>query len=383
MSTSPRAGQAPLYLTYALMLCGFASISAARVALALYALELGASASAVGMLIGALYIFPMLISWPIGRYADRVGSRALLLFGAAIGVCAMLIPYFMRELAALYVASALLGVAFTLYNVLLPNLIGLLSAPHERARNISNSSLVGASTLFVGPLLAGVAIDLTGHATACLLLGVMPLAAGTLLVTLGGWLPGGSRADGVAGRMRDTLANPAMMRILATSSLVQVAQDLFQFYIPVYGHAIGLSASAIGGLLAAIAAASFVVRTVLPRFVSRFGEDSVLAYSFGLVAVGFGLVPFFENVVALGIIAFMFGLGMGCGQPITTMLIFSHCAPGRSGETLGLRQTVNNVLRVSGPTAFGFVATAFGLPAVFWISAAIMGAGSALARPRK
>jgi MFS family permease len=54
------------------MLFGFSSISSARVALSLYALELGASASAVGMLVGTLYIFPLLISWPWGRYADRL-----------------------------------------------------------------------------------------------------------------------------------------------------------------------------------------------------------------------------------------------------------------------------------------------------------------------
>lgn len=383
MSTNTFASRTPLYLTFALMLFGFGSIGSARVALALYALHLGASPSGVGILVGALYVFPMLISWPIGRYSDRVGSRALLLLGAATGTCAMLIPYFVRELAALYVASVLLGIAFTLYNVLLPNLVGLLSGPHDRARNFSNASLVGASTMFAGPLLAGIAIDLSSHATACLFLAMMHMGAAALLVTWGRLLPGGSRIGGVAGSMRDTLADPGMLRILATSSLVQVAQDLYQFYIPVYGYAIGLSASAIGGLLACVAAASFVVRTVLPRLISRLGDEVVLAYSFCFVAVGFGLAPFFESIVALGMISFVFGLGMGCGQPITTMLIFSRSAEGRSGETLGLRQTVNNVLRVSGPSLFGFVATLFGLPAVFWISGVIMGAGGLLARPQR
>jgi predicted MFS family arabinose efflux permease len=148
------ASRTPLYLTFALMLFGFGSISSARVALSLYALDLGASASAVGILVGSLYVFPLLISWPVGRYSDRV-------------------------------------------------------------------------------------------------------------------------------------------------------------------------------------------------------------------------------------VSFMFGLGMGCGQPITTMLIFSRSAEGRSGETLGLRQSVNNAIRVSAPAVFGFVATAFGLAPVFWISAIMMGGGGILSRPRR
>ena len=95
------------------------------------------------------------------------------------------------------------------------------------------------------------------------------------------------------------------------------------------------------------------------------------------------LIPFFGNVLALSVLSFIFGLGMGCGQPITTMLIFSRSAEGRSGETLGLRQSVNNVLRVSGPAVFGLVASAFGLPPVFWLSALMMGVGGLLARPKR
>jgi len=363
------------------MLFGFASISSARVALSLYALDLGASPSAVGMLVGALYVFPLLISWPVGRYADRLGSRWLLLLGAVCGGGAMLIPYFVRELPALFVASTLLGISFTLYNVLLPNVVGLLSEPHDRARNFSNASLVGSTTLFVGPLLAGIAVDLSGHANACLYLVALPVAAATALVAWGGVLPGGSRAVGSAGGLRETLTDPGMLRILATSSLVQVGQDLYQFYIPVYGHGIGLSASAIGGLLATFAAASFVVRFFLPSVVARFGEERVLGVSFYVAATGFGLVPLFENTLALAAVTFIFGLGMGCGQPITTMLIFGRTARGRSGEILGLRQSVNNAMRVSGPALFGFVATAFGLPAVFWLSALMMGGGGLLSRP--
>jgi len=364
------------------MLFGFGSISSARVALSLYALELGASASAVGLLVGSLYIFPLLISWPVGRYADRVGSRWLLLLGAVCGGGAMLIPYFVRELAALYVASTLLGISFTLYNVLLPNVVGLLSGAHERARNFSNASLVGATTLFAGPLLAGFAIDFAGPASACLYLVLLSVGAGVALVVWGGMLPGGSRRSESTGGIRAALTDPAMARALVTSSLVQVGQDLYQFYIPVYGHGIGLSASAIGALLAAMAGASFVARFFLPWVVARFGDESVLGYSFYLSALGFALVPFLENIAALAAVSFMFGLGMGCGQPITTLQIFSRSAEGRSGEMLGLRQSVNNALRVSGPMMFGFVASAFGLPPVFWMSALLMGGGGALSRPR-
>jgi MFS family permease len=380
LDTNPIATRKPLYLTFALMLCCFGSISSARVAFSLYALQLGASASVVGIVVATLYIFPLLISWPVGRYSDRVGSRWLLLFGTVCGSCAMMIPYFVREISALYVAGTLLGASFALYNVLLQNLVGLLSKPHERARNFSNSSLIGASTNFAGPLLAGIAIDHSGPANACLYLVTLSVAAAALLVIWGDRLPGGTRHSGPGRSIRETLAHGGMVRILMTSSLVQVGQDLYQFYIPVYGYGIGLSASAIGVVLATFAAASFFVRFLMPYLIARRGEETVLRYSFGLAMIGFVLVPFFHNAVALALISFTFGLGMGCGQPITTMMIFSRSVEGRSGEILGLRQTVNNLMRVSCPPVFGLIASAFGLSPVFWLSALIMGGGSVLTR---
>jgi MFS family permease len=382
MIASSSATRTPLHLTYGLMLFGFGSISASRIVLSLYALNLGAPASTVGLLVACLYIFPVLISWHVGRHSDRVGSRWPLLFGAAIAACAMLIPFFFQNLTALFVAATLMGVAFTLYNVLLPNIVGLLSEPSERARNFSNASLVGAATLFSGPLLAGIAVDYAGHALACSYLVSLSVGAAILLLLWGHALPGGTRTGGASVSIRDTLRDPQIVRALASSSLVQVGQDLYQFYIPVYGYGINLSASAIGGLLALMAAASFVVRFALPNLITRLGDEKLLAYSFVITAAGFSLVPLFESVIALGVISFVFGLGMGCGQPITTMLIFSRSAEGRSGETLGLRQAVNNLLRVLGPSVFGAVASVLGLAAVFWISAAMMGSGAMVSKPR-
>jgi MFS family permease len=372
----------PLYLTFALMLFTWTSISAARVVLTLDALQLGASASAVGILVATFYVFPLLLSWFIGIFADRVGSRWLLLSGTLAGAVGMLIPVFVDGLPVLFVAATLVGFSFSFYNVLLHNLVGLLSQPHERPQNFSNGGLVGATTNFAGPLLAGFAIDQSGYAVAYLCVMALALIAAALLMFWGDVLPGGSRQSVARKHLRDTLADPGIARILATSSLVQLGQDLFQFYIPIYGHQLQISASAIGAVLAAYAAASFVVRFVMPRLIARLGEERLLAYSFYLAGVGFLLVPFSGGAFTLGVISFVFGLGMGCGQPITTMLIFSHSAAGRSGETLGLRQMVNNLVRVSGPALFGFVASAFGLLPVFWINAVMMGGGGWLARPQ-
>ena len=352
----------------------FTALNAARVVLTLYALTLGAPASSVGVLGGMFYIFPLLLSWPIGALNDRLGPRRLLIVGAVAGTAALLLPYYVRQIGAFYVAAALCGLSIAFYHVTLQNLVGTLSAPHQRARNFSNFSLVGALTSFVGPLVAGVSIDHIGHAAAALI--IVGLSAAAFVVLPIGWryLPGPRPAQPKASQPAELPPDPGIWRMLTASAMVQLGTDLFQFYMPIYGHEIGLSASAIGAVLASFAAAAFVVRIFLPRLIKQAKPEKVLTYAFYSGAVGFAVVPLVGNVAGLMLAAFFFGLGMGCGTPITVMLMFERSSAGRSGRTLGIRLTTTNAVRVLGPMVFGAIGTAFGVPSVFWINGVLMAA---------
>ena len=350
----------------------FVALNAARVVLTLYALTLGAPASSVGVLGGMFYLFPLLLSWPIGALSDRIGPRRLLLMGAVAGSGALVLPYFVRDMGAFYVAAALCGLSIAFYHVTLQNLMGVLSRPEQRARNFSNFSLVGATTNFVGPLIAGFSVDHYGHAIAALV--VVAISAVSFAVLAVGWglLPRPKLKSPAAPAPADMPADPGVWRMLTASAMVQLGTDLFQFYVPIYGHEIGLSASAIGAVLASFAAAAFVVRIFLPRLIKQAQPERVLMYAFYAGALGFLIVPFFHSLPLLMVSAFVFGLGMGCGTPLTVMLMFDRSAAGRSGRTLGIRLTTTNAVRVLGPMVFGAVGTAFGIPPVFWINGTMM-----------
>jgi MFS family permease len=357
----------------------FTGLSAARIVMTLYALELGAPASVVGTLGALFYLFALLLSWPIGALVDRVGGRPLMIFAAACSAGAMLLPWFVRALPAFYAAAALWGLSLAFFHVTLQNTIGLLSKPEERARNFANFSLMGALTNFIGPLFAGACIDHLGYATACLLTAA-PGGLALLMVLAWGRLfpPGNPEATHGMGSL-NTLAERRVQLMLATSALVQLGTDIFQFFIPIYGHSIGLSASAIGMILAAFAVASFVVRLFLPRLMKKMAGGKLLAWTFCLGMSAFVLVPFFTHAAALAAVSFFFGLGMGVSMPLTVILMY-ETIQGRAGQALGLRLSVNNLVRVVGPVVFGAVGSAFGMPPVFWLSGAMMLLGALLSR---
>ena len=368
-------------LIHLLMVLSGTSMKAAQVLLALYALNRGAQPFAVGILAATYSVFPMLLSWQVGKLADRFGPRWPLMVGAACGAFGMLVPYYVPGLPSLYVASAMYGLMHAFSAVCLQNLVGLLSNPQTRSKNFSNFSLATSVAFFLGPLMAGFSIDYSGYGGACLDLALLSLVPAMMITIWGGALPKGTQTSRHPGNLKDLLAESGLWRVMITSSLMTTGVDLFQFYMPIYGHDIGLSASGIGVVLAMFAVASFIVRMVIPFLIARFTEEGVLAYAFFCGAVSLLLVPFFSSTAVLMLVSFAFGLGMGSGQPITLMQAFSNSAQGRSGEALGLRVTVNQLTRVVVPVAFGSIGSVFGLFPVFWSDALLLACGGAVTKP--
>jgi MFS family permease len=115
----------------------------------------------------------------------------------------------------------------------------------------------------------------------------------------------------------------------------------------------------------------------------RLKEEQLLAYSFFIGAISLALMPFFQSVYVLIVLSFMLGLGMGCAQPIITMLMYSYSPVGRSGEALGLRMTFIHLTKLIGPVVFGAIGSALGLAAMFAVNAAVMAGGGVLSQPKK
>ena len=180
----------------------------------------------------------------------------------------------------------------------------------------------------------------------------------------------------------DLLRNPPLRRTLITSGIILTAIDLFQFYMPIYGHSLGLSASMIGFVLAMFAVASFIVRVVMPSIVARYGEERILTAAIFIAAATYLLFPLVKSELLLVVAAFLLGLGVGCGQPLTLMLIYARAPEGRSGEVLGLRMAFNNLTHLAVPLFFGAIGSAFGLAPVFLANAVMLSVGGILSRRR-
>lgn len=369
-----------LYVLTLAALSGTA-VRAGNMVLVLYALKLDSSAFVIGLLGAMFAVLPMLLSMPAGKLTDRYGSRVVLLFCVVGSGLGLLVPWAFPGFTAMFVAAALIGLSLAMV-VPLQNLMGLISTPETRARNFANFSLgMGLANLF-GPLIGGFFVDLAGPATTCLYLSLFNVAAVVMLLVWGRRLPHAPSGAKAKGSVYAILKISNVRRAIATSSLINVGRDLYQFYFPVYAHGIGFSASLIGIVQAANFGAELTVRLFLARLLKKFKDEQLLAYSFYIGAFALVLMPFFQNVYVLIALSFMLGIGMGCGQPIITMLMYSYSPKGRSGEALGLRMTFIHLTKLIGPVAFGAIGSVLGLAAMFIVNAAVMAGGGMLSRPR-
>lgn len=371
-----------LYLIILLTFLCHSVASGARVALSLYAINLGASALSVGMILGIYGILPMLSAVAAGRLSDRVGARYPMLIGAAGIAVGAIFPFLWPSLPGLYAASVFIGSGFMLYSVAMQNVAGHIGKPEDRATHLSLMALGFSFSLMIGPMLAGLAIDVVGHRNTFLIFAALPLFPVLALAFGMLRLPQVSRerASGAEHHVLDLLKDRTLLRIFVTMGLLSVAWELYTFMIPVYGSHIGLAPTAIGLIMGSFSAAILVIRFILPVFAKRLDALQVITAALMYAAALYVLFPLATSAWALAALSFLLGLGLGIPQPLVLVLLH-NCAPaGRVGEAIGVRQASIYATQAFMPMIFGAVGTALGLGPVFWAGALCFAAGGLYGR---
>ena len=371
-----------IYLTLVLIVLNHIAFGGSRVVVSLFALESGATQMQVGILMALYALCPMLFAIAIGRLADRVGPRLPMLLGSVGVGIALSLPSIWPSMMTLYASSLLLGTSFHFFFVTVTGIAGGIGGAEHRSRNYALVSLGFSGAGFIGPLIAGFAIDYLGHITTFRILAAFTVIPVLMLWLSPGFLPGAAKLPGTAGTggAMELWRAPRLRNTFIASGFISAGWDLFNFYMPVYGHGIGLSASAIGVILGAFALATFVIRAALPWLIKHTSEAQILMYAIFAAACAFTLFPFFSNPYALCAVAFLLGLGVGCGQPMSMSLIYSLAPEGRASEAAGLRVTVNNFTHLVIPLVFGSLGTAFGYAPVWLANSALLGVGGWLVR---
>ncbi|HET7403547.1 MAG TPA: MFS transporter [Usitatibacter sp.] len=366
---------AAIFLSFLNGIC----VRGAKMLVSLSALDYGASSFEVGLIGATFPVFQLLLAVYAGRISDRIGVRVPLIAGSLTIAASTAIPLAWPGIPGLVVAGLAIGCGMIFFQVSMHNLIGSYGTGDARTRNFATFSLGQSTSAFFGPSITGFSIDGWGYRATFALLALVALVPAAIMLAIPAIVPRqAASAHKEKGGARELLAIPGLRRTLIMSGVTLTGVELFSFYFPVYGRAVGLSASAIGMVMSSYALAAFIVRMGMHRASRAIGEIGVLTASLLVAGATFFLVPLFSQAPLLAAVAFLLGLGLGCAQPLTILLTYNHAPAGRSGEALGMRLTVNKLIQIAVPLLFGGLGTAFGLLPVFWANGAFLLLGGAV-----
>lgn len=357
-----------------------ACMAGMRMASPLLALREGYSEAAVGVLLALYALTQVFLALPAGRYADRHGlkkpvamSVAAAAFGAGLAVAFPIFP-------VLCVSALLTGGATGAAVIALQRHVGRAAQTPTQLKQVFSWLAIGpAFSNFLGPFAAGLMIDHAGFRWAFLLMALLPLLA-WLFIRRTHEVPRPERPAGAASqRAWDLVREPMFRRLLIVNWFLSSAWDVHTFVVPVLGHERGLSASVIGTILGAFAIAAAAIRVVLPSLAARLDEAVMVGGAMIATCVIYAVYPFVHTAPAMAVCSVLLGIALGTVQPMIMSMLHQITPHHRHGEAVGMRLMVINASSVAMPMLFGAAGTVVGISAVFWTTAAMVGAGSRMA----
>ena len=365
--------------------------------LPLYAVNLHASPSLVGLLAGSFPI-AQLVSSPVWGYvSDRYGRRPALLVGLGSSAVAYVVFGFAHSVWLLFVSRFVQGLGGGTTGVVQAYVADSMP-PKERAKALGWLSAATSAGVIIGPAL-GSFMHRFGEAAP----GVF--AAALVLVNVafawkwlpesrwnqvgvtaqgGGGAPAGPRQSITINQAVQNIVQPAVRVLLEPGRPVSLLIWIYAFAMlafnalpPIFSlylhDRFAITADQIGYFFMVFGAVGVVMRTApVGWFNARLGEVRTMRVGTLLLLSGFILVPLAPSLPLFVAAQILLPLGTALLFPANSALVSHRADPDEIGLTLGVQQTYRGIAAVLGPAYAGRAYQSLGQHQPFFISAAII-----------
>lgn len=352
---------------------GFSMVS---LLMPLLAIDIGASAFMVGVLVSTMYIAPVGLAMPAGRIIDRIGTRLPIGLAAAGLAAASIIASMAPSLTTLLIIQVIVGASHLVFVLATQGLVSQLGSGRAGERNFGWYTTFQSAGQMVGPVVSGVILDLHGYPSAFFVAAVLcggAAAASRALrrhekAPVSAALPTtpAHQRTMLSTAMRLVLTNHGMRIGIAVSYAVLIAHSVRQAFFPVYMEQLSFSGSQIGLAVSTLGLASMLIRPFVSQIVHGLGSRSTsMLIMVGVLAAGVAGTSFFSSYPALIASSVLVGLGLGVTQPISMVAVADHVPRAMIGFAFGIRLTANRLAQLFGPILVGIVAELAGVRWVF------------------
>lgn len=317
--------------------------------LPVYADELGASPTSIGVLLASFSASQFVTAAFWGRRSDTIGRKPVLIVALIGSVIGSLVTGLASSLTML-VAGRIIDGASGASAAVAYSTVADLTEPEQRPRLMG---LIGAAYgvgFVVGPIIGALGAFVDRRAPFFLAAGVGVATTIAAAVRVGETAPLGRSVPSPATGGRRRTAD-----LVVASGLATVAFAAFETTLGLLvAHRFGFGFAAVAGLFGAAGIAVVIANArLVGPFADRFGAASALRAALVADAIGLVIVAL-SGAVALSVAAVVLvGAAHGVVGPTLSSLLADRAEAGRRGREFGRQQSASAAARIVGPVVAG------------------------------
>ncbi len=343
----------PLPLLFSVIVIDLIGFGIVVPILPFYAVQYGANATILGLVLTSYSAMQFLFSGPWGRLSDRIGRRPVILITLVGTSFSLILLGMARSIPWLFAGRILSGIFAANVSVASAYVVDVTSEA-DRSRGMG---LIGAAFgvgFILGPAIGGLLAPFGYHLPI--------LAAGGLAaincVYASLSLREPERHHQIEEKMKPSswsqgaILKPCLVWFVFSVGVSQLEATFALFMMDRF-HS---DAMHVSYLLAAMAVIMVAIQGgAIRALTNRFGEKNLLLAGSLILAASFVLIPFPTRILLLAVPLLFASVGRGFFQPSLMSLVSKRAEPARRGSVMGRLQSSASLGRVVGPLAAGLL----------------------------
>ena len=355
---------------------GFVNHSIVFPVIPLYAVEVGASISHVGLVVSFFAYTQALLMIPAGLLSDKFSQRNLLVAGLLIATVSPLLYIIASNPVQLSLVRAFHGLGMVFF---IPTALTIIVETTPKAAMGKAFGAYTTATHFgsmVGPIIGGYLLNRFSYEAAFVSCSIVSVIGLIIVFVRFRDIPGKKPPEHIVkpllGETLKWLLKRPVMASMLTPLFIAIAVGTFSAYIPLYGTGFEISEVGVGLIITAFYASSTISRIPAGILSDKFGRGIMIIFGFALCVIAVASISWFTTLFYLCMIALCFGIGMGITQPSGLALAADHSRKGEHGLAMGIYAAVFQVGLAVGPTVLGLVVGVTGYVTMFLACAALV-----------
>ena len=354
----------------------YCSYSMCRVPLLpLFAQDLGAGPSTIGLVMGASTLTGVIVKLPAGALSDVLGRRRLLLAGAAVFATLPFTYLWVGAIAPLIILRFLHGSATAIFGPVASASLSDIAPRDRRGSWLSTYSTAQGTGQALGPVLGGYLVGAGRFDLAFIVSGLIGV---WVPVVVAGWRGEPSREpDGPSWlHFKRGVLEVARDRLVLITSAAHAAQfvlnGMLNAFLPLYAREVlRLTAAEIGWLFATQTVTTLLVRPFIGRLSDRIGRRPIIASGLTLCGGAVFALPAAASVRGVVAIIVVYAVGVAITTAATSAYITDVTRRARYGAAHGVFGTIYDIGDAIGPISGGLLVATIGYAATFRLMAAV------------